>query len=98
MLLLAWIAVLAPAALALWGFAAFVLKGTRSVRLLVGTMIPAAAVVCLFFAQYWATRKPPAEPGWDIFYAVLILVSGAATIIITLPAVLIAERVFGRPN
>jgi hypothetical protein len=52
----------------------------------------------LFFAQYWATRKPPAEPGWDIFYAVLILVSGAATINITLPAVLIAERVFGRPN
>lgn len=96
MFMLAWMAVLVPAAVALWCFAAFVLKGARSVRMLFATMVPAAGVACLFFAQYWTTRTPPAEPGWDVFYAVVSVVSGAATIIVTLPAVLIAESRFGR--
>jgi hypothetical protein len=96
MFLLAWLAVLIPAAIALWCFAAYVLNGTRPVRLLVATMVPAAAVACLFFVQYWTTRTPPPEPGWDIFYAIVSMVSGAATLIVTLPVVFIAEARFGR--
>lgn len=96
MFLIAWLLVLLPAAIALWSFAAFVLQIGRSLRLLFATAIPGLAVTCLFFVQYWATRTPPAEPGWDIFYGIVCILSGALTVIVTLPVFLVAEARFGR--
>jgi hypothetical protein len=96
MFVLAWLLVLIPAAVALWCFAAFVLNGGQIVRLLFCAGVPAIAVICLFFVQYWMSRTPPAEPGWDIFYALVCLCSGAATMIVTLPVFFIAEARFAR--
>lgn len=96
MVLIAWLSVLVPAAVALWSFAAFVLRGGQALRFLFCTAVPAIAVTCLFFVQYWATRTPPAEPGWDIFYAIVCVVSGAATMIVTLPVFFIAEARYSR--
>ena len=93
--LLAWLAVLVPSAIALWCIAAFVLHAEKAVRMCVATLVPALAVICLFFAQYWTARTPPAEPGWDIFFGIFFILSGAATVIVTLPVVYIAESRFG---
>jgi chromate transport protein ChrA len=93
--LIAWLLVLVPAAIALWCFAAFVLHAGAAVRVLVATLVPAVAVACLFFAQYWSSRTPPAEPGWDIFFAIFCIISGATTTLVTLPVAWIAERRFG---
>ncbi len=92
---LAWILVLVPAAAILWSLATFALKLPRHVRFLICALVPAAAVAGLFFVQYWMARTPPAEPGWDIFYALASLVGGAATMIVTLPMFAVAERLFG---
>ena len=96
MFLIAWLLVLVPAAIALWCIAAFVLHTGQTARLLFSTAVPAMAVTCLFFVQYWTTRTPPPEPGWDIFYGVVCLLSGCATLIVTLPVYFIVERSFGR--
>jgi hypothetical protein len=96
MVFLAWLLVLVPAAVALWCFAAFVLNGPQIVRLFFCAGVPAISVTCLFFVQYWMSRTPPAEPGWDIFYALICLVSGAATMIVTLPVFFVAEARLGR--
>jgi hypothetical protein len=98
MFLIAWLAVLVAAASALWLLAAFVLRAGRGTRLILSAFVPAGAVVCLFFAQYWTGRTPPAEPGWDIFYAVACFISGVATLIVTVPVFHIAERRFGQTD
>lgn len=93
MLLIAWLLVLVPAAIALWCVAAL-LRAGRTVRLLMSAGIPAVAVAALFFIQYWNTRTPPAEPGWDMFYAIVSIVAGASTTIVTFPVCFLVEKSF----
>lgn len=96
MLVVAWLLVLVPAAICLWCFAAFILHGGPSLRLFFCAAVPAIAFSILFFIQYWSTRRPPTEPGWDLFYAIVSVVSGAVTMIITLPVFFIFEAWLGR--
>ena len=91
-LFLAWLALLVPFAIAAWAVAAFVLHRGRSGRFLAAVVLPAVAIGCFLYADYWTKRIPPAEPGWDIFNALACLVAAGATGIVTLPVWLIAER------
>jgi len=92
---LAWLLVLAPAAFASWCFAGFVLRYRESGRLLATSLMPAVVVSCYLYADYWSKRSGSAEPGWDIFFALMCFIAGASTTVVTLPVYWIAERALG---
>ena len=96
MVFLAWLLVLVPASFALWCLAAFVFRAGKTARAIAAVVIPAMGVGLFLYADYWSTRTPPAEPGWDIFNALFCLVAGAFTIIATGPVLLLAERFLGK--
>jgi hypothetical protein len=95
-LFLAWLALLVPFAVAAWSVAAFILRRGPTGRFLAAVVVPAVAIGCFLYADYWAKRVPPAEPGWDIFNALACLVAAGATGIVTFPVWLIAERFLRR--
>ena len=95
-LVAAWLAVLVPSAVVLWCFEAFVLRRRRMVRLMTTTLVPAIVVTVFFYADYWSTRTPPAEPGWDIFYAFLCFFAGIFTLVVTVPVWFVAEQALGK--
>lgn len=92
---LAWLAVLVPGVFILWCFAAFVLRCSRGVRLVVVTLVPILFVAGFLYIDYWAKRTPPAEPGWDIFFALTSVVAGVVTSLATIPTVWLAEKFLG---
>ena len=91
--LLAWL--LVPAAFASWCVAGFVLLWREHGRLLATVLVPAVAVGFYLYADYWGKRVAPAEPGWDVFFALVCLFTGAFTVMATLPVYWIAERTLG---
>jgi hypothetical protein len=94
-IVLAWLLVLVPSAFASWCFAGFVMHWREHGRLLAATLAPAAAVSCYLYADYWSKRVAPAEPGWDILFALVSIVAGASTLLTTLPVYWLAERTLG---
>ena len=96
MVFLAWLLVLVPSAFALWCFAAFVLRWRQIARLIAAALVPAVGIAIFLYADYWSTRTPPAEPGWDIFNAIFCVIAGAFTIVATVPTWLLAEHFLGK--
>jgi hypothetical protein len=90
-----WLLVLVPAAFACWCFAGFVLRWREQGRLLATTMVPAVAAAFYLYADYWTKRIAPAEPGWDIFFALVCFFTGAFTVVASLPVYFLAERSLG---
>ena len=90
--MIAWLFVLVPASLALWFLATFGFRCNQAGRLFAATFLPAILVTGYLYFDYWTKRAPPPEPGWDIFYALACIVAGAATIIVTFPVWILAEK------
>ncbi len=91
----AWFAALALGAFVSWCLAAFGFGLRESGRLIAATLTPGASAGVYLFSEYWVKRVATTEPGWDVIFALMSIIAGTCTLVITLPVYVVAETQLG---